>query len=93
MKDIIPAPPAIVRNDVAAIKKLFQKNVVPSYVRFDLAFSHGAGSHLWDVTGKRFLDLGGGIAVCSLVVATPKLVRVVSEHIRCATLAPTSRLA
>ncbi len=66
MKDIIPAPPAIVRNDVAAIKKLFQKNVVPSYGRFDLAFTHGAGSHLWDVTGKRFLDLGGGIAVCAL---------------------------
>ena len=73
MKDIIPAPPAIVRNDAVAIKKLFQKNVVPSYGRFDLAFSHGSGSHLWDVTGKRFLDLGGGIAVCSLGHASAEI--------------------
>ena len=80
MKDIIPAPPAIVRNDVAAIKKLFQKNVVPSYGRFDLAFTHGAGSHLWDVTGKRFLDLGGGIAVCSLGHANAEITEALIEQ-------------
>ena len=80
MKDIIPTPPAIVRNDVAAIKKLFQKNVVPSYGRFDLAFSHGAGSHLWDVTGKRFLDLGGGIAVCSLGHASAEITEALIEQ-------------
>ena len=54
------------RNDVAAVQALFQKNVVPCYARFELAFSHGAGSYLWEVTGKRYLDLGGGIAVCCL---------------------------
>jgi len=66
MKEIVPAPPSIVRNDVAAVQTLFQQNVVPSYGRFDIVLSHGSGCYLFDVTGKRYLDLGGGIAVSSL---------------------------
>lgn len=66
MKEIVPPSSAIVRNDFATIQGLFQKHVVPSYGRFELALSHGAGSHVYDVTGKRYLDLGGGIAVCAL---------------------------
>jgi acetylornithine aminotransferase/acetylornithine/N-succinyldiaminopimelate aminotransferase len=73
MKEIVPSPPRIVRNKQAAIQELFQKNVVPSYARFDLAFSHGRGSYLWDVSGKRYLDLGGGIAVCALGHAHPEI--------------------
>ena len=63
MKEIVPTQPAIVHNEQQAVLGLFQKYVVPSYGRFDLALSHGAGSHVWDVAGKRYLDLGGGIAV------------------------------
>src|SRR5437899_12357343 len=66
MKEIIPPLPAIVRNDTATIKALFQQNVVPSYGRFEIALSHGSGSYVYDVAGKRYLDLGGGIAVCGL---------------------------
>src|SRR5213593_3718654 len=66
MKEIVPIPPAIVRKDAAAIQQLFKDNVVPSYARFDLALSHGSGSYVYDVAGKRYLDLGGGIAVCGL---------------------------
>src|SRR5712671_3998760 len=73
MKEIIPQPPAVVRNDTATIKALFQQNVVPSYSRFDLAISHGSGSYIYDVTGKRYLDLGGGIAVSCLGHANPEI--------------------
>lgn len=66
MKEIVPAPPPIVRNDVATIQGLFQQNVVPSYGRFDLVLSHGTGPYVWDVTGRRYTDLGGGIAVNAL---------------------------
>src|SRR5712675_2293779 len=66
MKEIVPSPPAIRRNEMAAIQELFQQNVIPSYGRFDLALSHGAGSYVYDVAGKKYLDLGGGIAVCCL---------------------------
>src|SRR5438067_5456068 len=80
MKEIVPAPPAIVRNDVAAIQALFQKNVIPSYARFDLALSHGSGSYLYDVAGRRYLDLGGGIAVCCLGHAHPEITRALVEQ-------------
>jgi acetylornithine/N-succinyldiaminopimelate aminotransferase len=66
MKEIFPTPPPIVRNEFESVRELFSKNVVPSYGRFDLVFKHGTGSHLFDVTGKKYLDLGGGIAVCCL---------------------------
>ena len=82
MKEIVPSPPPIVRNDVAAIQQLFQQNVVPSYGRFDLAFSHGSGSYLYDVTGKRYLDLGGGIAVTSLGHAHPAITEALVEQSR-----------
>lgn len=60
-------------NDAAAIQELYNKHVVPSYARFDLAVSHGAGSYIYDVAGKRYLDLGGGIAVCCLGHANPEI--------------------
>lgn len=80
MKEIVPAPPAIVRNDFASVRELFQKNVIPSYGRFDLAFSHGSGSYLWDMAGKRYLDFGGGIAVCSLGHASPDITEALTEQ-------------
>ncbi len=82
MKEIVPAPPAIVRNDYESVRELFAKNVVPSYGRFDLVLSHGAGSYLFDVTGKRYLDLGGGIAVCSLGHAHPAITGALVEQSR-----------
>ncbi len=82
MKEIVPAPPAIVRNDVSAIKGLFEKNVIPSYSRFDITLSHGAGSYVWDVTGKRYLDFGGGIAVSSLGHAHPDITEALIEQSR-----------
>ncbi|HEY0456794.1 MAG TPA: aminotransferase class III-fold pyridoxal phosphate-dependent enzyme, partial [Verrucomicrobiae bacterium] len=65
MKELI-APPSIVHNQFETVKELFANNVIPSYGRFDLAFARGSGSYLWDVAGRRYLDLGGGIAVCGL---------------------------
>jgi acetylornithine aminotransferase/acetylornithine/N-succinyldiaminopimelate aminotransferase len=80
MKDIVPTPPPIVHNQFANIRELFAKNVVPSYGRFDIAFSHGSGSQLFDVNGKRYLDLGGGIAVCALGHAHPAITEALVEQ-------------
>src|SRR6059036_63483 len=80
MKEIVPSPPAIVRNSAAAVLSLYQKNVIPSYARFDLALSHGSGSYLYDVAGRRYLDLGGGIAVCCLGHAHPEITRALLEQ-------------
>src|SRR3954467_10941880 len=82
MKEIVPSPPAIVRNDLASVQALFQKNVVPSYGRFDIALSHGSGSYVFDVTGKRYLDFGGGIAVTALGHAHPAITEALIEQSR-----------
>ncbi len=80
MKEIVPTPPPIVRNQFETIRELFTKNVVPSYGRFDLALSHGSGSYLFDVNGRRYLDLGGGIAVCALGHAHPAITEALVEQ-------------
>ncbi|HUZ07354.1 MAG TPA: aminotransferase class III-fold pyridoxal phosphate-dependent enzyme, partial [Candidatus Paceibacterota bacterium] len=58
----------------------FSKNVVPSYGRFDLALSHGQGSYVFDVAGRRYLDLGSGIAVCCLGHAHPAITEALVEQ-------------
>ena len=80
MKEIVPAPSAIVRNDFESVRDLFARNVVPSYGRFDLALSHGEGSYVFDVAGKRYLDLGGGIAVNCLGHAHPAITEALVEQ-------------
>ncbi len=82
MKDLIAPPPPILRNQFETVRELFNRNVVPSYGRFDLAFSHGQGSYLFDVHGKRYLDLGGGIAVCCLGHAHPAITEALVEQSR-----------
>jgi acetylornithine aminotransferase/acetylornithine/N-succinyldiaminopimelate aminotransferase len=74
------APPAIVQNQFASIRELFAKNVVPSYGRFELVLSHGEGSYVFNVGGKRYLDLGSGIAVCCLGHAHPAITEALVEQ-------------
>jgi 4-aminobutyrate aminotransferase-like enzyme len=55
MKEIFPPGPApIVRNEAQRVQNYFEirRSVLR---RFDLAFSRGSGSYLWDVGGKRYL--------------------------------------
>jgi acetylornithine aminotransferase/acetylornithine/N-succinyldiaminopimelate aminotransferase len=80
VKEIVPSPPPIIRNEFESIRELFSKNVVPSYGRFDLVLSHGAGSYVFDVAGKRYLDLGGGIAVNCLGHAHPAITEALVEQ-------------
>jgi len=82
MKEIVPAPPPIVRNDVSMVQALFHQNVIPSYGRFDLVLSHGSGSYVYDLRGRRFLDLGGGIAVSALGHSHPAITEALVEQSR-----------
>jgi acetylornithine aminotransferase/acetylornithine/N-succinyldiaminopimelate aminotransferase len=69
-----------VQNQAKRIHELFQKNVVPSYGRFELVLSHGEGSYVWDVNGRRYLDLGSGIGVCCLGHANPDITQALTEQ-------------
>jgi acetylornithine/N-succinyldiaminopimelate aminotransferase len=73
---------AIKADRLSEITKLFRQNVVPSYARFELALDRGEGSYIWDVAGKRYLDLGGGIAVCCLGHANPEISDALLEQSR-----------
>ena len=70
----------MVHNSHQAIRERFDKNVVPSYGRFELVLSHGAGSQVYDVAGRRYLDLGSGIAVSCLGHAHPAITDALVEQ-------------
>lgn len=72
----------MVHNEQQVVQELFHKYVMPTYGRFDLVFQRGEGNRLWDVNGKRYLDLGGGIAVCALGHANPELTETLIEQSR-----------
>ncbi|WP_037255351.1 aspartate aminotransferase family protein [Roseobacter sp. SK209-2-6] len=55
-------------------------SVLPTYNRAPLEFVKGEGSWLIEADGRRFLDLGSGIAVNALGHAHPKLVEVLSTQ-------------
>ncbi len=80
MKEIVPDPPAVVRNETAEVQALFQRHVVPTYSRFDVVLDHGAGSRVWDTAGKSYLDLGGGIAVLTLGHSAPAITEALVEQ-------------
>ncbi|HEX4640985.1 MAG TPA: aspartate aminotransferase family protein [Chthoniobacterales bacterium] len=73
---------AITVDRLSEIRKLYRDNVVPTYARFDLALDHGEHSYVYDVAGKRYLDLGGGIAVCALGHAHPEITDALLEQSR-----------
>ncbi|HST31212.1 MAG TPA: aspartate aminotransferase family protein [Chthoniobacterales bacterium] len=81
MKEVLPPPSsAIVQNETKRVRELFDKYVVPSYARFELVLERGEGSQVWDIDGKRYLDLAGGIAVCSLGHAHPEITKALTEQ-------------
>jgi acetylornithine/N-succinyldiaminopimelate aminotransferase len=54
--------------------------VLPTYNRAPLSFARGEGSWLIEADGRRFLDLGAGIAVNALGHAHPALVAALAEQ-------------
>ncbi|MAY87490.1 MAG: acetylornithine transaminase [Pseudooceanicola sp.] len=55
-------------------------SVLPTYSRAPLSFVKGEGAWLVEADGRRFLDLGAGIAVNSLGHAHPTLVAALTEQ-------------
>ncbi|MDF1620920.1 aspartate aminotransferase family protein [Pseudothioclava nitratireducens] len=55
-------------------------SVLPTYNRAPLAFVKGAGSWLEAADGRRFLDMGAGIAVNALGHSNPDLVATLTEQ-------------
>ena len=62
------------------IVELEQKYLLNTYARYPVAFTRGKGVYLYDVNGKRYLDLLAGLAVNSLGHAHPRIVKVIREQ-------------
>lgn len=56
-------------------------HLMNTYGRLPVAFSHGEGSWLFDLAGKRYLDALSGIAVSTLGHNHPRLVKAISEQV------------
>ncbi|MBL6764007.1 MAG: aspartate aminotransferase family protein [Verrucomicrobiae bacterium] len=64
------------------IKALYDQYVVPTYGRFNLGFESGSGSRLRGFDGRDYLDMGTGIAVCSLGHGHPEIADTLAEQAR-----------
>jgi acetylornithine aminotransferase len=66
------------RNDELLAR--YQHSVMGVFGLPPLVLDHGAGCHVWDVDGNRYLDLVGGIAVNALGHGHPALLTAVSKQ-------------
>jgi len=64
----------------AELLAIAAKRLYPNYKPAAMVLSRGRGCELFDVEGRRWLDLCAGVAVCSVGHAHPKLVKAISEQ-------------
>src|SRR5271165_1427774 len=57
------------------------KYLLPTYKRQPIVFTHGRSAHVYDSTGKKYLDFLGGIAVNGLGHAHPRIVKTVRREV------------
>ena len=57
-----------------------QKYVMNTYGRFPVALDHGEGATLWDVEGKKYIDLASGIGVNCLGYNNPVLIDAITAQ-------------
>jgi acetylornithine/N-succinyldiaminopimelate aminotransferase len=55
---------------------------LPTYTRWPIALVRGQGSTVWDESGRSYLDLYGGHAVCSTGHCHPKVVEAIAAQAR-----------
>jgi len=56
-------------------------NLMNTYARLPITFTHGTGAWLWDSAGKRYLDALSGVAVNSLGHAHPLFIAALTAQI------------
>lgn len=57
-----------------------QRYLVHTYARYPLAIAKGKGVFVYDVEGRRYLDLVGGLGVNALGHAHPRIVKAIREQ-------------
>jgi len=62
------------------MKKKRNSHIMPTYGERDLVFAKGKGCYLYTLSGEKYLDFAGGIAVNSLGHCHPKLVNILQKQ-------------
>ncbi len=57
-----------------------KRYIAETYTRLPIAFSRGEGVYLWDLEGKRYIDMVAGIAVLNLGHSHPRIVAAIKEQ-------------
>lgn len=58
-----------------------EEYLLHSYNRYPIVLDHGEGVYLYDTEGKKYLDFGGGIAVCALGYGNEEFNQALKEQI------------
>ncbi|MBI4313334.1 MAG: aspartate aminotransferase family protein [Candidatus Omnitrophica bacterium] len=64
------------------IAEIYKRFVMPTYLRNGIVAEKGAGSTLWDIEGKRYLDFFPGWGVSSLGYCPKPVARAVEKQIK-----------
>lgn len=72
--------PIVEKSPVTDARQALARYTVPNYGRLSLVPARGRGARLYDITGREYLDFGGGVAVCSLGHCPPAITRVLESQ-------------
>lgn len=64
-------------EEIAALERAY---LVQNYGRYPVALARGKGSYVYDVDGKRYLDLITGIGVNALGYSHPRITKIIREQ-------------
>src|SRR3954447_13482623 len=73
------APP-LTENPAQAVIDLEKEYLLQNYARYPLVLARGKGCHVYDLSGKRYLDFVSGIGVNALGHAHPRIVKAIRDQ-------------
>jgi len=76
-------PLYLMNNDIdknKQLRDLYDEVMLPNYAPANFIPVKASGSYVWDKNNKKFIDLGGGIAVTSLGHSNPELIAALNEQ-------------
>jgi len=67
-------------KNFSEIKSSYEKNILSTYGRYQVAFTHGKGCRLYDTEGREYIDFASGIGVNSVGHSHPEWMAAVCEQ-------------
>src|SRR5450755_3729702 len=76
----VVSPEPEVLSPAQEIMNLEREYLLQNYARYPLALHRGKGCYVYDLEGKRYLDLISGIGVNALGYAHPRITKVIQKQ-------------